>query len=334
MLDWLKQRVISWLLSRTVGKWIAIQRHNLKAEAGTNEWTLVASDLAVQPDCLDSYDVPFRVKYGAVKKLTVIWGRDKVIKILIDSVSVVLESCTDHRLTPEAKKRAENAVKQQMLEQWESRLNDNLQQHARLLQNSGSEEEPPAYRAFLDKLEVSISTIDFVYHDASGTLGGHIGSVHLQNLAPSLTDPPEHTIKSAKLEGFFMFIDVSAASQAAAQLSRRGDALLIPSHCYLLHPCSAAVRLGYDKPKTPCDVTRPVSLHHQKRGVRVSAVDKKVNSDVLQTHTQHTQRIYLLATIPSLALQLKREQLLCAVKVADLFDNRRRETLSRPGKMQ
>ena len=63
MLDWLKQRVISWLLSRTVGKWIAIDRQNLHAVTGlTNEWTLVATDLAVQPNCLSGYDVPFRVK--------------------------------------------------------------------------------------------------------------------------------------------------------------------------------------------------------------------------------------------------------------------------------
>ncbi len=49
MLDWLKQRVIAWLLSRTVGKWIAIDRQNLQAEAGSNEWTVVANDLLVKP---------------------------------------------------------------------------------------------------------------------------------------------------------------------------------------------------------------------------------------------------------------------------------------------
>jgi hypothetical protein len=49
MLDWLKQRVIAWLLSRTVGKWIAIDRQKLQAEAGTSEWTLVADDLLVKP---------------------------------------------------------------------------------------------------------------------------------------------------------------------------------------------------------------------------------------------------------------------------------------------
>jgi len=48
MLEWLKQRVISWLLSRTVGKWIAIDRQNLHAGAGTDEWTLVADNLLVR----------------------------------------------------------------------------------------------------------------------------------------------------------------------------------------------------------------------------------------------------------------------------------------------
>ena len=37
MLDWLKQRVIQWLLSRTVGKYITIRRQDLHAEASADQ---------------------------------------------------------------------------------------------------------------------------------------------------------------------------------------------------------------------------------------------------------------------------------------------------------
>ena len=38
MLEWLKQRVISWFLSRHVGKWIAVDRQNLHGETHSDVW--------------------------------------------------------------------------------------------------------------------------------------------------------------------------------------------------------------------------------------------------------------------------------------------------------
>ena len=38
MLEWLKQRVISWFLSRHVGKWIVVDRQNLHGETHSDVW--------------------------------------------------------------------------------------------------------------------------------------------------------------------------------------------------------------------------------------------------------------------------------------------------------
>lgn len=38
MLEWLKQRVISWFLSRHVGQWIAVKAENLHGETLSDVW--------------------------------------------------------------------------------------------------------------------------------------------------------------------------------------------------------------------------------------------------------------------------------------------------------
>ena len=305
MLDWLKQRVIQWLLSRTVGKYITIRRQDLHAEASADEWTLVARNLAVKDDCLDDAEIPFRVRSGAVQKLTVIWCKEKVIKLHIHSTHLVLESRADSLQTPEAKARAENAAKQRLLQQWEQNLDDNFTAKPAQSPGTGDKKEPPAYRAFLDKLEVSIDTIDFVYQDPDGTFGGHIDSITLENNVASPADHQDHTVKSATLSGLAIYIDAAGAEHpnCTSSLPASGPPLKSstrPTGSYVLHPCKVAMRVGYDTPGASFDLARP--------------------------------RISMEATIPVVSLEMKRWQLLCAVKVMDLFDGRRRLLLERPGR--
>jgi hypothetical protein len=78
--------------------------------------------------------VPFRVRSGTVSKLIVVWCPEKVVKILIQRVSIVLETrdanfAQSASASAEAKQRAENAAKQLLLEEWEARLNENLSPH-------------------------------------------------------------------------------------------------------------------------------------------------------------------------------------------------------------
>ena len=275
--------------------------------------TLVAQDLAIKTDCLDDFDnIPFRVRSGTVKKLTVLWRKEQSVSLQIDTVSVVLESRVANALTPEQKRRMERQAKQQLLEQWESRLDENLSSDKIDAAGAAKEGEEggnsAAYRALVDKLEVTISRIDFVYYDPSGILGAHIDTIALENHKPSEScDLLEHTIKSAKVSGFSLFIDASGehATQSASAPSA-GSSSIAQQHthhqdkCYLLHPCTASVRIGYDNPKARFDLSRP--------------------------------RISVLATIPELAVEVRREQLLCVVKVADLFDSSKRSSLSRPGR--
>ena len=79
----------------------------------------MAENLAIKTDCLDDFDnIPFKVRSGTVRKLTVLWRKEQSVALLVDTVSVVLESSADNALTPEQKLRAEKAAKQQLLEQW------------------------------------------------------------------------------------------------------------------------------------------------------------------------------------------------------------------------
>jgi len=190
MLEWLKQRVISWFLSRHVGRWIHVDRQNLHGETHADVWKLVAEDLAIKTDCLDDFDnIPFRVRSGTVRKLTVLWRKEQSVSLLIDAVSVVLESRAQNVLTPEQKVRVEKQAKQALLEQWESRLDENLASHPSETSSQTAKEEDGAngvaYRAIIDKLEITISRIDFTYHDSSGTLGAHIDTIALENHKPS-----------------------------------------------------------------------------------------------------------------------------------------------------
>ena len=73
----------------------------------------MAKDLAIKTDCLDGFDnIPFRVRSGTVKKLTVLWKKEQSVSLLIDTVSVVLESRAQNGLSPEQKRRLEKQAKQ------------------------------------------------------------------------------------------------------------------------------------------------------------------------------------------------------------------------------
>ena len=285
----------------------------------------MAENLAIKTDCLDDFDnIPFRVRSGTVRKLTVLWRKEQSVALHVDTVSVVLESSTDNALTPEQKLRAEKLAKQQLLEQWvraaaprcsraalpltgliawqESRLDENLAPHQSDANSQAKDDEggnAGAYRAILDRLEVTISRIDFTYYDQSGTLGAHIDTIALENHKPTEpSDLLEHTIKSAKLSGFALFVRSAGDGTDGATAETSSRQAACPN--YILHPCTASVRIGYDTPKAKFDLGRP--------------------------------RISVVAEVPELAMLLRREQLLCVVKVADLFDDKRRERLSRAGR--
>ena len=191
----------------------------------------------------------------------------------------------------------------------EARLDENLTPHQADANHAAGKDgdeggNAGAYRAILDRLEVTISRIDFTYHDKSGTLGAHIESIALENHKPTeSSDLLEHTIKSAKLIGFSLWVRASesgARGQHGSPSSEGISETAATSPCYILHPCAASVRIGYDTPKAKFDLSRP--------------------------------RISVVAEIPELAMLLRREQLLCIVKVADMFDDKARERFSHPGR--
>ncbi len=94
--------------------------------------------------------MPFLVRSGTVSKLIVVWCPEKVVKILIQRVSIVLETrdanlAQSASASAEAKQRAENAAKQLLLEEWEARLNENLSPHdVEATHGHDTQEEPGA----------------------------------------------------------------------------------------------------------------------------------------------------------------------------------------------
>ena len=55
-------------------RWIQVDQTKLKAVTHGGVWTLTADDLVIKKDCLDSLGIPFTVRRGAVKKLSVVSG--------------------------------------------------------------------------------------------------------------------------------------------------------------------------------------------------------------------------------------------------------------------
>ena len=281
-------------------------QHKLDCARVTDR-TLVAKDLAIKTDCLDGFDnIPFRVRSGTVKKLTVLWKKEQSVSLLIDTVSVVLESRAQNGLSPEQKRRLEKQAKQLLLEQWEARLDENLSpildSSSQVAKDGEDSSNNVTYRAILDKLEVTISRIDLTYHDISGTLGAHIDTIALENHSPCIPDGDllEHSIKSAKLSGFSLFIDAADSDALSQKSAGAGGLANTGGRNFLLEPCTASVRIGYDSPKAKFDISRP--------------------------------RISVRATIPEVRLKLLREQLLCVVKVADLFDDKQHHFLATKGR--
>ena len=116
--EWLKQRVISWLLSRYVGSGSAWtgqtcgQRRGKCLDAHRRRSPVAAR-------CLDSLGVPFAIRSGSVKKLTVVWsetGPAATIQILVDTVFVVLQSTDARHLSAEQVNAAEQQAKRALLE--------------------------------------------------------------------------------------------------------------------------------------------------------------------------------------------------------------------------
>jgi hypothetical protein len=84
MLDAIKTRLISWLLSNTVARWVAVDERNVKV-AGKG---LQAERLQVCTDCLDGLGLPVTVQAGHVGKVSVEWVSKTVFRIIVEEADV------------------------------------------------------------------------------------------------------------------------------------------------------------------------------------------------------------------------------------------------------
>jgi hypothetical protein len=84
MLDAIKTRLISWLLSNTVARWVAVDEKNVKV-AGKG---LQAEQLQVCTDCLDGLGLPITVAAGHVGKVSVEWVSKTVFRIIVEEADV------------------------------------------------------------------------------------------------------------------------------------------------------------------------------------------------------------------------------------------------------
>jgi hypothetical protein len=84
MLDAIKTRLITWLLSNTVARWVAVDEKRVKV-AGKG---LQAERLEVCTDCLDGLGVPLTVQAGRVGKVSVEWVSKTVFRIVVEQVEV------------------------------------------------------------------------------------------------------------------------------------------------------------------------------------------------------------------------------------------------------
>lgn len=87
-------------------RWIHVEKKNLHGQTQGNVWTLEVDDLLLRRDCLDRFELPFIVRYGTVKKLTVVWRDKHTLQIAVDTVFVVLESRSADR-TPSSEELKE-----------------------------------------------------------------------------------------------------------------------------------------------------------------------------------------------------------------------------------
>ena len=269
-----------------------MDRSNLRAETQGNVWTLTAEDLLLQQDCLDSLGVPFAIRSGSVKKLTVVWsetGPAATIQILVDTVFVVLQSTDARHLSAEQVNAAEQQAKRALLENWEAQLDSSFASAAAA--NDGGAPQSPLHgdtegknssllSALLGKLEVSISAVTICYFDAASnhTLGVSIEALGFSNSPPESGAFAEHSSKEIRMQGLSLYLDKTVAPQSPEEA-------FMQIHSYLLHPASVSLTVGYDSQRAKRDLTRP--------------------------------KIAVKAAISSIALQMHRRQFLALANLID-----------------
>lgn len=255
MLEWLKQRVISWFLSRYVGRWIHVDKNKLHGETQGSVWSLEVNDLLLRKDCLNDYDIPFTLRSGTVKHMKILWKDKHSVHIKVDTIFMVLQSRQlEHLITsPEQKKDLERQIKQALLEQWDSQL-DGVLAPAPVEEDTSKQKVPPdAYRAMLDKLEVTISNIHLCFYESKSdkTFGSHIDCITLKNADQSVPSKYDgHTTKHAEITGLAVYLDTGNVPNSPADVVGK-------SHDYMLSPISTKAIIGYDMPKARWDLNRP-----------------------------------------------------------------------------
>ncbi len=225
-----------------------------------------------------------------MKRLTVLWEDKTSIKLHIDTLFVCLETRQKKNLDPSEFHKLQLETKRAQLEAWETQLEASLASTSAI--STKSDDSSQSYRAVLDKLELTISNINLCFYDSSTshTFGVRIDVIKFINQSVDLANP-NHVIKTAKISGLSAYIDNSKAPDNPAAADRT-------KHDFILFPFTASVCIAYDKPGALPDVSRP--------------------------------RINVIASVPELAVQLQREQDLCAATLVDFWSDQVRRRVVRP----
>jgi hypothetical protein len=225
-----------------------------------------------------------------VKRLTVLWEDKTSIKLHVDTLFVCLETRQKKDLDPSEFHKLQLETKRAQLEAWETQLEASLASTSTI--STKSDDSSQSYRAVLDKLELTISNINLCFYDSatSHTFGVRIDVIKFINQSVDLANP-NHVIKTAKISGLSAYIDNSTAPDNPAAADKM-------KHDFILFPFTASVCIAYDKPGALPDVSRP--------------------------------RINVVASVPELAVQLQREQYLCAATLVDFWSDQVRRRVVRP----
>eukprot|EP00960_Hanusia_phi_P031036 749032-Hanusia_phi.AAC.2 len=305
MLEWLKQRVIAWLLSRHVGRWIVIERNNLHSDTSGAVWRLVAENLLVKTNCLDGLGLPFRVQSGVVKNFTIDWQKEQSVIVSIDTIHISLETCDVQDISKDESEERERSNKLKLLEEWEMQLDDSISKKKERDPSQAKADEdvenvPQLYRAFLDKLEVKVSNVHLSFQDLKhGTKYGMV----IENIAFENSDHfdlstgfSEHIQKFISLLGCSIYIDRSTIDSHANSWNDESN--------LVLRPLSASCCIGYDRPRAKPDLKRPkvmirfktpvfnVILDHaqiQSSNSLLTLFERKTSFNVIHEHRPSTR---------------------------------------------
>eukprot|EP00854_Cymbomonas_tetramitiformis_P026822 gene26822-biopygen27768 len=93
MLEALKSRVISWILSSTVSRWVRVDKEKLKVSGSG----ITATELRLCETCLDGVGLPITATSGNVKKISVEWIKKSVVRIIVEEVEIHVRPRTEKK---------------------------------------------------------------------------------------------------------------------------------------------------------------------------------------------------------------------------------------------